>query len=159
MISIGLIFTFFTGCQSALSVFDKTGTQYEKGLQHTKVKHVTFENQTKAIINVTYLNSMDSKKWDNKYQNFLVGIYISDDFKDEDKRALNNKSFKLSMNDKKSVKSTLFTNKYKLYKHIPLKNPWATYYIISFKKDDKKSSNIKYYHSKYGSVILPFQTE
>ena len=59
----------FDGCQSAMNVFGKTDSNYERGLQHTKVKSIVYNNETRAIINATYLNSIDSKKWDNKYQN------------------------------------------------------------------------------------------
>jgi hypothetical protein len=156
-----ILFIFLlSGCQSAMSVFDKSNTQYEKGLQHTKVKPIVYKNETKAIINVSYLNSIDTKKWDNQYQNFLVGIYINEDEPEENMRYINNTNYSLTMNDKPFIKQTIFTNQYKLYENIPLKNPWAKYYIISFNKNgESKVLNLKYKHLKFGELTLDFKKE
>ncbi len=149
----------FNGCQSALNVFNKTGSQYEKGLQHTKVKNLIYENETKAIINVTYLNSMDNKKWDNEYQNFLIGIYISKDNKNKSKTYLSNAKYTLTENDRYFVKNTIISKEHSLYKNIPIKNPWAKYYIVSFIKGSDKILVLKYSHAKFGKVNFSFEAE
>ncbi len=152
-----IIITFITGCQSAMSVFNKSDSQYEKGLQHTKVKTIMHKNETKAIINVTYLNSVNSKIWNQKNQNFLVGIYISSD--DENIQILNNKKYKIRLDGQEYFTSLVVEKKDKLYESIPLKNPWATYYILNFKTSKNQIINFEYSHSKFGKVILPFEKE
>ena len=151
----------FTACQSAMSVFDKSDTQYERGLQHTKVKSIIYKNETKAIINATYLNSINAKKWDKESQNFLVGIYISEDNEKENTKFINNSRYTLTMNNRAINTHTLFTDDYKLNKNIPLKNPWAKYYLVSFSKkiDDNKTLLLKYTNPNFGEVILPFEKE
>ncbi len=153
-----LIISIFTGCQSALNVFEKTGGKYEQGLQHTKVKSLVKDNETQAILNITYLNSVDTK-WNDKYQNFLVGIYISNDNEAEDKQYLNNPNYTISMNKKNYEKVILLTKKHSLYKYIPLKNPWAKYYILSFNNIEEDKLIIKYATENNTSVELSFIKE
>ena len=154
---IFLIFTFvFSGCQSAMSVFDKSGTQYERGLQHTRVKVLISDNSTKAIINISYLNSIDSAKWDNGYQNFLVGIYISD----KNQNFINGGEYTLTMNGIKYLTYTVLNKKQKIFNNIPLKNHWAKYYILKFPNDDKaKTLVLKYKHTTFGEITLSFEKE
>jgi hypothetical protein len=152
-----LFVIFLSGCQSAMNVFDKTDTQYERGLQHTIVKPIVYKDETKAIINITYLNAIDSSKWDDEYQNFLVGIYILEDNEIKTTQFLHNSRYLLTMNNKKFIKYTLFTKENALYKNIPLKNPWARYYIISFDKNENyQNLNLKYKTPIFGEVILSF---
>ncbi len=156
-------FTFyllFSGCQSALNVFNKTDTQYEKGLQHTKVKPILFKDDTIAIINATYLNSINTDKWNDEKQNFLIGIYISKDEKKDDKKFINNPQYKITLNGKNYIKAELFTKEHsKLYKDIPLKNPWAKYYLVSFNDIKNKTVKLEYTHIKFGKAVLSFEKE
>ncbi|MCK5109904.1 MAG: hypothetical protein KAQ94_00165 [Arcobacteraceae bacterium] len=146
IITLILSMLMFVGCQSGLSVFDKTGTQYEKGLQYTKVNFLIYENETKAIINATYLNSVNSTKWDDEYQNFLIGIYISNGQEVD---------YTMTMNNKTYVKISQINDDNKEYEHIPLKNPWAKYYLVSFENDDNKILELKYYNTAFqNSQIL-----
>jgi len=159
---LSLLILFLSGCQSAMSIFSKRDGQYEKSLQYTKIGTLTYKNSTKAIINITYLNSVDSKKWDDQYQNFLVGIYMSD--KNINETFINNPNYKLTLNNNKFISSTVLTKKNSLYNNIPLKNPWAKYYILTFKKDKLFYNNnqilsLKYANPLFGKVQLSFQKE
>ena len=159
--SLFITIVFLNGCQSAMSVFYKTDSQYEKGLQYTKVKSIVYKNKTKAIINATYLNSIN-KQWDNKYQNFLIGIYIVEDNEKENTKYINNTQYILTMNNQKIIKNILLAKEDKLYKNVPLKNPWARYYIVSFLKTNpnvNKTLTLKYSNSIFGEVLLPFEKE
>jgi uncharacterized protein YceK len=153
-----IILLLLSGCQSAMSVFDKSNTQYERGLQHTKVKSIIYKDETKAIINITYLNSMDNDNWDDKFQNFLVGIYISQDNEIENTKFLHNNRYILTMNGEKYIKSNPDIKRYRFFKNIPLKNPWARYYIVSF--EDIKEKNIltlKYTNPIFGTATIEFE--
>jgi hypothetical protein len=151
----------FSGCasKSALSVFDGDKL-YEKGLEYSMVGDIINSLETKAIINATYLNSTDSVKYNNEFHNFLVGIYITEDNKEPKDMFLNNKKYVLTLNDKEIEKvEELSTTNY-LWEHIPIKNPYAKYYIVSFKKEKNKNSlNLKYENINLGKVILSFQGE
>jgi hypothetical protein len=149
---------FFSGCQSAMSVFNRTDSSYEKGLQYTKVKSIVYKGETKAIINITYLNSIN-KRYDNQYQNFLVGIYIVEDNEEESTKFLNNYRYKLTLNGNNFIKSNVLNDEYELYENIPLKNPWARYYLISFDNDDKKELKLKYKNPIFGEVNITFDKE
>ncbi len=154
LVSLIFMVFLFSGCQSGLNVFDKTGTQYEKGLQYTKVKSLIYKNENKAIINVTYLNSVDNVKWDNEKQNFLVGIYISKDHEDKNKQFINNTDYTITMNNMDYANIVQVDKNEKQYSHIPLKNPWAKYYLISFDNDDKKNVKLNYSYNDINTKDL-----
>jgi hypothetical protein len=143
-----------------MNVFKKGDTLYEKGLQYTKVGFLKYNENIKAILNVTYLNSIDTKQWDNKdNHNFLIGIYIIDDNEDDSKKYLNNSQYKLTLNGENYISSEEFSDDYLISKDMPLKNPWAKYYLVKFRKDNKKSLNIEYINTNFGKVQLPFESE
>ena len=54
------------------------------------------------MFNITYLNSVDTSKWDNDKQNFLIGAYTFDN---------NESDFKLEMNGKVQISSKIITKK------------------------------------------------
>jgi len=128
-----LIFILFTGCQTQKNL-TKSQLLYKRGLQHTKVTKIN-NNQTTTIINVTYLNPIKSR-WDNKYYNFIIGI------KTAKQNILDNTKLTLNQTKPKIIKS--IDAKDKLYKTIPLKNPWAKYYLVSFEKNDNSSLVLQY---------------
>lgn len=148
------------GCmsQSALSVFGEDAV-YEKGLEYTQVSDIVQSFETKAILNATYLNSSEPKKWDNGKENFLVGIYITDDNKKEKDRYINNTKYSLTLNDKSYEKIEELEPSSYLYSHIPLKNPHAKYYIATFVKDGNETLVLKYENTTDGKAVLTFQAQ
>jgi hypothetical protein len=157
IIMIGLVL--FSGCttKSALSVFGQDSI-YEKGLEYTQVDDIINSLETKAILNATYLNAID-EKYNDEFHNFLVGIYIvNDNEKDEDK-FLNNKKYILTLNNQQINKSKQLVSTHTLWEHIPMKNPHAKYYIVSFKKDASTTLNLQYKHKIFGLLSLSFVAE
>lgn len=151
----------FSGCagKSALNIFE-SDMLYEKGLEYTIVGDIINSFETKALISATYLNSVDHTKYNDDFHNFLIGIYITEDNKEEKDRFLNNKRYILTLNGNSIEKlEELQTTNY-LWEHIPIKNPYAKYYIVSFKKEKNQNSlNLKYENINLGKVILHFQGE
>jgi len=160
-ISLFIILTLFLSACSNKGAFEyfKSDPLYEKSLEYTKVGQIISDFETKAIINATYLNSADSKKWDNKFQNFLIGIYIFDDSDDENKQFIHNPNYKLRLNEKAPSKIKELKKTSYLYGHIPLFNSHAKYYIISFKKDENSTLNLTYENKYYGKTQLQFEAE
>jgi len=138
------------GCsQSATSVFD-TNPSYGQHVQYSKViKSISGEN-VNAIFNITYLNSVDTLRWDNNTQNFLIGAYTFDH---------NENDFNLTMNNKVQVSKKEVFKTDPLYKNIAFRNGWAKYYVITFENSDKKILTIKYTHPKFQSIQTTFQKE
>ncbi len=146
-----LISFFFVGCnQSATSVFKKDPI-YAQHLQYTKVLKVfNKENNVQAIANITYLNSVDSSKYNNKTQNFLVGIYIENGDKNE---------YVFTMNGINSTNITLVDKEDELYKNIAFKNNWAEYFIYTFNDSEQKNLTLKYLNPKIGFGSVSFVKE
>jgi len=149
-----------TGCTppSAMTFFDKDEL-YTKAIQYTKKADIITSFETKAICNVTYLNRVD-KQWDNDEQNFIVGIYIVEDEKDDDKKYLNNPNVSLTMNGRNSISVTDLNSSHEMFGRIPLYNHWAKYYVVKFDKKEKETKlNIKFSHKTFGSANLMFRSK
>ena len=152
---------FSVGCssKSAMNVFN-SDSLYEKGLEYTKVGDIVSSFETKAILNATYLNGTDSSKYNDDFQNFLVGVYITEDNTEDKDKFLNNIKYKLTLNGDDFNKSEELESTNYLWEHIPLKNPHAKYYIVSFnKKEGVNSLLLEYSNSTQGKVTLSFPAE
>jgi hypothetical protein len=126
----------FSGCsQSAHKYFDKE-PNFMKNFQHTKVVKIIKNKEVKAIANITYLNNADSEKWDNGKQNFLVGIYGTNNdtghytlervLYEIDEAGVRKEIILMPVESKEVLKND------PLYKNIPFRNNWAQYKVISY---------------------------
>lgn len=127
-----LISFIFTGCSSysITKYFDKDEF-YNKAIQYTKKSDIKYEENIKVMINSTYLNSVNNK-YNNEKQNFIIGLYIVDDEKEQ---GLNHKEYTLLLNDKEPISIKKLKINDMLTQNIPLKNNWAQYYFVSFEKE------------------------
>jgi len=149
-----LIFGFATlliGCsQSATSVFDRDPI-YAQNVQYSKVIKSVDKETVNAIFNITYLNSVETLKWDNDKQNFLIGTYTFDN---------NASDFNLTMNDASLISSKEVTKTDPLYENIAFRNGWAKYNIVTFDEvDDNKTLTIKYTHPTFKTIKAQFLRE
>ncbi|MGB5867988.1 MAG: hypothetical protein WBG69_08980 [Arcobacteraceae bacterium] len=126
------------GCsQSATSVFEKNPI-YGQNIQYSKVIKVVEKENVNAIFNITYLNSVDSWKWNDDQQHFLIGTYTIDN---------NASQYKLTMNDMEPISKKEVTKENELFKNIAFRNHWGKYNIVSFEDSDEKNLTLVY---KYG---------
>lgn len=141
----------FTGCsQSASTVFNKD-PKFTQNLQYTRVAKLVKDDTVKAIIYVTYLNSADQKKYDDKKQNFLISVYNTDE--------------RVNVHGVFSINGMLPMVKQKidkgddLYKALTMKNKWSEYYFYSFGDTKSKKIILDYYHPLYGKAYIEFTKE
>lgn len=126
------------GCsQSATSVFERDPL-YAQNIQYSKVIKVVEKENVNAIFNITYLNSVDSWKWNDDQQHFLIGTYTVDN---------NASQYKLTMNDMEPISKKEVTKENELFKNIAFRNHWGKYSIVSFEDSDEKNLTLVY---KYG---------
>ncbi|MEA3383071.1 MAG: hypothetical protein U9Q20_00150 [Campylobacterota bacterium] len=146
-----LISFILIGCnQSATSVFKKDPI-YAQNLQYTKlIKVLNKDQEIEAIVNITYLNSVNSKKYNNNSQNFLVGIYKED---------LNTTNYMLTMNELLNVNIKAIDKDSVEYKNIAFKNNWAEYYIYTFVDLETKVLTLKYFNPNVGKGSVSFEKE
>jgi len=124
----------FTGCSLKNAI--KQDPIYEKTLKYTQRCQIISSFETKALIDIVYLNPL----YPNKFQKptFLIGIY--NDFNN----TINNIEFNLTINNK-PIKVSSIPN-YILYKNFPFYNSWMNYYLIT---TDTKSPFVIEYKSKH----------
>ncbi len=121
---------FFTACSSySVTKYFEKDDFYNRALQYTKKADILKDNEISIMLNATYLNSLDSK-YNNEYENFIIGVYHTN----SKVKGLKNKDYILLLNNKEPE----IINPIKIageLNNLPLKNYWAKYYLISFKKE------------------------
>jgi len=130
LLPIFLIFL-LNACTSyrALKHFNKD-IAYTQAVMYSKKADIVYNDEVKTIFYATFLNKAD-EKYDDNYYNFVIGIYSQEDKLSDYALTLNNISYdKIKEVNKDS----------KLYENISLKNAWAKYYYVSFKKNKSTAS-------------------
>ncbi len=140
-----------TGCsRSASSVIDKDPV-YAQNLQYSKVGKIIKNNEVQALLNVTYLNSVNRKKYNSdKKQNFIIGTY---QIQNDDSK------YSLTMNDQNPTTTRIITKDDELYKNIALKNHWGKYELVTFEDTKSEKIIIKYSNDNNQSTTLDFIKE
>ncbi len=132
-----------SGCSSysITKYFDKDDF-YLNALQYTKKADIVIDEEVAAIFTATYLNEVD-KKYDDNYENFIVSVYVANNKKSEtpiittDKKNYTEDEINKNINyEKNYIEIKEIAKESKLIESIPLKNPWAKYYLIKFDKND-----------------------
>lgn len=148
VISSVLTTLYLTGCsQSASTHIDKDPYTIQT-VQYSKVINFmdTKSAEIRLLCNVTYMNSV-SKNPDNINQNFLVGIYTTDENEKFD--------FKVTLDSKLPIKVENIQQESELLKNHGVKNKWAKYFLYSFIDNEKKSLNLQLrYNNELKKVVF-----
>ncbi|PLY11407.1 MAG: hypothetical protein C0626_02220 [Arcobacter sp.] len=141
-----ILFTFLlflSGCSSysITKYFDKDDF-YLNSLQYTKKTDIIKDEEVVALFTATYLNKVE-EKYDDNYENFIVSVYVANNKKSEtpnitiDKQSYTQEELEDEKNyEKNYVEIKELEKESKLIESIPLKNPWAKYYLIKFDKNN-----------------------
>jgi hypothetical protein len=138
-----LLISVFSGC-SLKSAFHQDPL-YVKTLKYTQRCQILNSLETKALIDVVYLNPIYKRL---KKPTFLIGVYNNFDNK------LNNVEFKLLINSK-PVKYTTNIPKYILYKNFPFYNSWMSYYLVT--TDTSAPFTVVYESKHWGECKTTFR--
>ena len=126
----------FIGCSTKSNPKLNQYVKYEQNLLYTRVTTLSLANNSLVSMNITYLNSSNSKKYNDIYQNFLVTLYSEGDIKFDPK--------KLTMNNNELLTITKVDKTSPLYQNVAVKNNWSDYYLIKFSNTKHKYINLKY---------------
>ena len=140
----------FSGCnQSATSVLDKEPI-FGQNLQYTKVGKIIKNDDVEALVNITYLNSVSSKQWNNGKQNFLVGIYIANQ---------DATTYSLTMNGKEEILKSEPPTENEIFTNIALKNNWAIYEIRTYEDVEEKQLQLVFKDTHDHNTTITFTKE
>ncbi|MEA3316068.1 MAG: hypothetical protein U9Q30_09450 [Campylobacterota bacterium] len=123
---------------------------YAQNLQYTKVKKVIIDNKVSEIIAITYLNSVDNKKWNDGFQNILISIY-------NDKLEINKNLLNITMNNNKLTSYKKVEKSNKIYENIAIKNRWSEYYILSYIDIKDAILSFKYNYNETQYIDINFK--
>jgi len=142
---LSILMIFFNGC--AMKNIFKKDSLYEKTLKYTQRAQIVNSLETKALIDVVYLNPL----YKNKFKNptFLIGIY------NEFNNQLINNEFNLTLNNQPPIKISKNIPSFIPYKLYPFYNSWMTYYLVTFPKTNTPYI-ITYTSKHWGKVSLTF---
>ncbi len=132
----------FSGCDLKPAL--KKDPLYEKTLKYTQRCQIINSLETKAMIDLVYLNPIYPQL---KKTSFLVGVY------NEFNNTLNNAEFNFTINQK-PVKISEKIPSYILYKNFPFYNSWMSYYIVE--TTASKPFKIEYKSKHWGECNLTF---
>lgn len=155
LISTSLVSAFlFSGCSGNHALVNFKKDQFNaNALQYTKKSDITVQNNPKVLFFATYLNSVE-KKYDNDTENFLVGIY----FVNGEGKDFKNNGYRLVLNDNEMLEEyTEIPADDEFVKNLPLKNPWAKYYMIKFDKVEDYKLKLKLLNENIGSTVINFE--
>lgn len=130
LLPIFLIFL-LNACTSyrALKHFNKD-IAYTQAVMYSKKADIIYNDEVKTIFYATFMNKAD-EKYDDNYYNFVIGIYSQEESLTD---------YALSLNSISYEKIQEVTKDSKIYENISLKNAWAKYYYVSFKKDKNNTA-------------------
>jgi len=154
------IFTFLTimffifGC-SFKEPFLEQDKVLQNSLAWTKKGEIYNSLEIKASIFATYLNPLEKAK-NNHNEEFVVSVFVDNDFKDKKKAGLNNPDISLTLNSIKPILKKELDENSKYKKLAPFKNEWSHYYLVKFPKSSKKELKLVLKSEDYGIAVLNF---
>ena len=143
---------FITGCSSySITKYFNKDEFFLNSLQYTKKADIVENNEVISIFTATYLNKVDDK-YDDKYENFIVSVYVANNKKAGtpnitlDKQSYSKEEEENNISYKENyIKMEEIRKGSKIIESIPLKNPWAKYYLIKFEKNKNIESPVLTY--------------
>lgn len=147
---VTLIFL-FSGCvqnQSTPPKIKQTAL-YGNAIQFTKSVKIQNGKEVRAIFNVTYLDPIHKVFNENGMDQFIVGVYIVEPYKN---------IYEISINGIIPENIKDFTPAHPMYGRLPSFNQWATYKVISIpSNEDLKNITVSLDHIILGTAKAVFQ--
>lgn len=143
---------FFTSCTSALNHFQKD-PQSARAIQYTKKADLVYNTEIKAMLFVTYLNKTDNNFDSSNTNTFLVGTH----FTNKDNHDFLENDFQIQINNQEELEITKLDQESKLISVVPLKNKWASYYLVEIKNTEDDNFNISLLSPTLGKISVNFQ--
>jgi len=132
---------FINGCgQSAYLVFTKDESKTE-AIHYTQRGEVRDYFETLALMRATYLNPLDPAKYQGD-EYFFVGLYIPDDFPDDNRSGIQNPLYRLSLNGDAPTAYRTLDESDILLKTMPMVTRWHHYYLVSFPAQEHNNTLI-----------------
>jgi len=139
----------FVGC-SKNNAFDNFKLTKDQELSINSLQSSKIKNGDKVdgIFSAIYLNDIYPKLFnDNEY--FFVFYYMKED----------NKNLNFKLNNFLPIKIKKLPTKNRFTKLINIQNSWNNYYLIAFKKQEKKFLNLSLENNQYISDLLKYQKD
>lgn len=104
-------------------------------LQNSQKTDIVIENRVNVMFTATYLNEVDSQFNDGK-ENFIISVYKINSEK------ININDLQVKLDTKSPLQIEVLSKEHIMREKLPLKNKWATFYLVSFNKSEEKSKKL-----------------
>ena len=141
-----IIMLSFSGCSknNAFDNFDLTKNQ-EKSMNSLQSSRIFYKQNSDGIFSAIYLNNIYPKKFkDEEY--FFVYFYTKSKAK----------NIKLKLNNILAIKMQKLPSENEFTDLVKTKTNWNNYYLVTFKKQDKKNLNLTFENYPYTSDQLVY---
>ncbi len=160
IVIVTLLVLFLTSCENKMLNQLHNKQDFYANLQQTQKIILSDNNETKAMLSITYLHSKEylkyksSKKQKEKGERFIVGIFFEDTNSSLSMDLNNSYSIRLGRKYPKDIKELSINDD--ILKNIPMVNNWSKYYLVTFAHKSKKRFNFVLSHKDYGIKRIKF---
>ncbi|NOX16475.1 MAG: hypothetical protein GXP61_10745 [Epsilonproteobacteria bacterium] len=133
----------------------------EQGVANTKKVSFPKVGKPEIFVTITYLNSIDNKKFvDKKLEQFVVGIHnVSMNAQNKHKKiTIKDVIFDIGNSDKFTTVKEIPRDA-QILSIIPASNPWSQYYLVQTPRIDKNFVNFSLEILPYPKVVLAFEKD
>lgn len=137
---------------TAFRYFDK-GVLETKGVKATKKTDIVKDKEVDVIFISTYLNEVDEKLVDKRFDSFLVFTY----FANETQQDFEENGYLILLNENEPSMIKKIEKDDEKYSALMLKNHWGTYYLVEFESlKDSKNLNLVLQNKESNKATLNF---
>lgn len=160
IVIIALLVLFLTSCENKMLNQLNKRQDFYANLQQTQKITLSQDDETKAMLSITYLHSKEylkyqsSKTQKEEGEKFIVGIFFEDTNSSLSMDLNNDYSVRLGRKHPKDIKELSINDD--ILKNIPMVNNWSKYYLVTFAHKPKKRFNFVLSHQEYGIKRIKF---
>lgn len=131
-IILTVLLILLSGCgKSGYTVFTHDRNYYSS-LNASQKTQMRENGEIEAIISASYLNTLYPQTYNDNNETFLIGLYIANPNKDEDKQGLFNPNYHVRLNNKAPFEIVPVKRDSKLVRKTSFTDRWSYYYIVKF---------------------------
>ncbi len=160
IVIVSLLILFLTSCENKMLNQLHNKQDFYAHLQQTQRITLSKDDNTKAILSVTYLHSKEylkyksSRKQKEDGERFIIGIFFEDNNSSLSMDLNNSYSIRLGRKIPKDIKELSINDN--ILENIPMVNNWSKYYLVTFAYKPRKRFNFVFSHQEYGTKRIKF---
>ncbi|RKZ99627.1 MAG: hypothetical protein DRQ45_08415 [Gammaproteobacteria bacterium] len=138
--------------QALMQKLEANNVYHGKLKQTEKTQLFDINSSSKALVTATYLYEQTTDKNDTRDEIFIVGVYLEG----EVEHNFESLGYALTLNEAVPISIKKLDKNDVLLKDISFVTQWASYYLVHFPHNSKKSFTLTFKSKLYGEGALHF---